>query len=81
MSAQHGPWVLDEVRKNHDAMSFVRLHAADDEDHLEKALAMLDQVPSHHDVIIANLGQSTLGYVNMLADIRRTANGARRFIG
>ncbi|MEO6954989.1 MAG: iron-containing redox enzyme family protein [Polyangia bacterium] len=78
MSAEHGPWVLDEVRKNHDGMSFVRLHAADDEDHLEKALATLDRAQAHHEVIVANLRQSTLGYTNLLAEIRRNASGARR---
>lgn len=60
MSAEHDPWVLDEARKNHDGVRFVRLHAADDEDYLERALAVLDRATAHHGVIVANLRRSTL---------------------
>jgi predicted metal-dependent hydrolase len=72
MSAEHGPWVYDEVAAAHgpNAATFLRLHARDDEDHTKQALAMLERLPATSRAHVErNLEQSTFGYLLILRDI------------
>ena len=48
--------------------SFLRVHAADDPDHLEKALRAAEQVPRElRPLVVQNLEQTTHGYLGILA--------------
>ena len=52
--------------------SFVKVHAHEDLEHLDKALAMLETAtPTERRIIEMNLRQTTYAYVAMLQDIRR----------
>lgn len=68
-----GPRILERIAGAHGpkSASFLRLHATEDVDHLEKAFEMLADVPSAERVFIEeNLVQSTHAYVGMLSQIR-----------
>lgn len=53
------------------AASFVRLHAHEDPDHLEKAFAAIARLDERErDLVAENLEQTTFAYATMLADIR-----------
>jgi hypothetical protein len=71
MSAKHGPAALARVRAAHgQADSFLRLHAEDDVDHVEKAIAMVEQFDhAAIDSVRANLFQSTTAYLGLLRDL------------
>lgn len=52
--------------------SFIKLHAEEDVDHLDKALHMLESVSdSARRLVEINMRQTSFGYVAMLEDIRR----------
>ncbi len=72
MSAAHGPWVYEEVAKAHGAAAatFLKLHAHDDEDHVQKAIAMLERIDARGRAAIEqNLAQSTFAYLVMLGEL------------
>jgi hypothetical protein len=72
MSAAHGPWVFEQVAMAHgaSAATFLKLHAHDDEDHVAKAIAMLERIDERGRADIEqNLQQSTFGYLTMLGEL------------
>jgi len=76
-----GPLMVESVTAAHGAKcaSFVKLHAGEDVDHLEKALSMLesvDDVNKRH--IEQNIRQTTYAYVTMLHDIRRRLDAPQK---
>jgi thiaminase len=69
-----GPLMIEKVTGAYGpkCASFVKLHAGEDVDHLEKALAMLDSLDAlDKQRVEDNLRQTTYAYVAMLHDIRR----------
>ncbi len=77
MSATHGPWAFGEAAAEHGAgaATFLKLHAHDDEDHVQKAIAMLERIDARGRAEIEqNLEQSTFGYLTLLGEIA----GAKR---
>lgn len=72
MSAAHGPWVYEQAATAHGAATatFLKLHAHDDEDHVQKAIAMLEQIDARGRADIEqNLEQSTFAYLVMLGEL------------
>lgn len=72
MSAAHGPWVYERVASAHGpaAATFLKLHAHDDADHVQKAIAMLERIDARGRADIEqNLLQSTFGYLAMLGEL------------
>jgi hypothetical protein len=68
-----GRWIIDRVVAAHGekCASFLKLHSEEDVDHLDRALAMLDELPpAERSLVAENLRQTTYGYVAMLRDIR-----------
>lgn len=62
--------------------SFLRVHAADEPDHLEKALWVAEQVPADlRPLVVQNLEQTTHGYLGMPAEIERQAVAEARVVG
>jgi hypothetical protein len=77
MSVSKGKWILQRVLELHGnhAGSFLRVHAEDDVDHLEKAFTVLEGVASEQRVLIElNMRQTTFAYLAMLAEMRRLAD-------
>jgi hypothetical protein len=69
-----GGKIIGRVAGSHGTKctSFLKLHAADDVEHVEKALEMVAGVPAHERAIIEqNVRQTTYAYVAMLFDIER----------
>jgi pyrroloquinoline quinone (PQQ) biosynthesis protein C len=57
------------------AISFIKLHAEEDPDHLEKALTAIESLPAElHAMVIENLEQTTHAYLGMLAEIRQKSS-------
>ena|SRR5688572_12980780 len=57
LAVVHGGWIYDTVAKAHgkEAATFVKLHANEDEDHLEKAFAVVSEFgPAEVDLIREN---------------------------
>lgn len=74
-----GAHIADVVIKAHGdkCASFVRLHAEEDVEHLDKALQMLQDLPTGEAALVKeNLRQTTYAYVTMLHDIRRQLDTA-----
>jgi hypothetical protein len=72
MSAAHGPSVFEQVSTAHGsaAATFLKLHAHDDEDHVAKAVAMLEHVDARGRADIEqNLEQSTFSYLTLLGEL------------
>jgi hypothetical protein len=70
-----GKGILERIAGAHGSKSasFLKLHATDDVEHLEKALALVADVPAVERVFIEeNLVQSTHAYIGMLREIRGT---------
>ncbi len=70
----HGMRVLDPIIRSHGekAASFLKLHAAEDVEHLDKALLMLDGIgAAERRLVQENMRQTTYAYVAILHDIRR----------
>lgn len=70
----HGKRIVPVLVRAHGekSASFLKLHAAEDVDHLDKALALLDGVSSAEKILVEeNMQQTTDGYVALLADITR----------
>ncbi|HEX5657391.1 MAG TPA: iron-containing redox enzyme family protein [Polyangiales bacterium] len=54
--------------------SFLELHAEEDEDHIQKALAMISTVPERERAwVLENLEQTTYAYQRLLADLASVA--------
>ncbi|WP_394841284.1 iron-containing redox enzyme family protein [Pendulispora brunnea] len=73
MSATAGPSVLTAVRAAHaqPCTHFLRVHAEDDVEHVEKAFAVLDRVgPTARQHVEENLTQTTFAYLAMLDAIK-----------
>jgi pyrroloquinoline quinone (PQQ) biosynthesis protein C len=71
-----GEGVIERVTRAHGAkcVSFLRLHAADDVDHLAKALEALAALPpEQREVVAQNLDQSTDAFVALLTNISASA--------
>jgi pyrroloquinoline quinone (PQQ) biosynthesis protein C len=67
-----GAGVIERITRAHGAkcVSFLRLHAADDVDHLAKALEVLTALPPDlREVVAQNLDQSTDAFVGLLKDV------------
>jgi hypothetical protein len=77
MSATHGPEALRQVRDAHkSADAFLRVHAEDDPDHVDKALAMVEQLgDAAHAHIVQNMNQSTTAYLAMLREMATAPAG------
>ena len=74
MSASKGKWVLDRVTQSHGdgCAAFLKVHAEDDVEHVQKALRVLEGAPPHEIALIErNLRQTTFGYLAILAESRR----------
>jgi len=70
----YGKRVAQSLVRAHgeSSASFLKLHAAEDVDHLDKALGMLDGLaPVERAWVEQNMRQTTYAYVAMLEDIRR----------
>ena len=73
VAVSSGRWVLEQVEPRYGRASgtFLRVHAEDDVDHLEKAFAALEGIsPSQSDFVACNLRQSTAAYLAMLRELR-----------
>jgi hypothetical protein len=69
----HGKRILESLVQAHGekSVSFLKLHAAEDVDHLDKALQMLDGLAGRERTLVEdNMRQTTYAYVGMLHDIR-----------
>jgi len=72
MSAAHGPWAYEQASTAHgaSAATFLALHAHDDADHVQKAIAMVERIDARGRADIEkNLEQSTFGYLTMLGEM------------
>jgi hypothetical protein len=77
MSAGRGKWVLEEARRVHPARAttFLEVHAHDDEDHLQKGIAVVETLPaSEAKWVEENLRQTAFAYNSMLDEVVRGAN-------
>lgn len=71
-AAALGGAVLERLRSAHgkEAVSFVKVHAHDDPDHLEKAYAAIElAAPDERAIIETNIAQTAAGYAALLAEI------------
>ena len=84
MSARKGRWVLDRVVEGHgdQCAAFLKVHAADDVEHVEKAFRVLEGLRADERAMIErNLRQTTFGYLAILGESRKhvdTRGGLRR---
>jgi hypothetical protein len=70
-----GPWVLarTDALYGRAAGSFLRVHAHDDVDHLDKAFAALAGITPQQEALVAcNLGQSTSAYHGILRSVQES---------
>ena len=70
----HGQRLIEAITAAHGEKSaaFLKLHAAEDVEHLDKALEMLDGCsPGEKALVEENMRQTSYAYVSMLGDIRR----------
>jgi thiaminase len=68
----YGPYIVAEVTAEFGdkCAAFIKLHADEDEDHIEKALKMIAVVtPNERELVLQNLEQTTYAYRAMLAEI------------
>lgn len=68
----YGPAIVKTVTEafGPKCASFLKLHAEEDEDHIEKALAMIATVPERERAwVLENLAQTTYAYRALLVDI------------
>jgi len=69
-----GQRIIDRVVAAHGekSASFLKLHSAEDVEHLDKALALLEVLPpAERRLVEGNMRQTTYAYVAMLHDMRR----------
>lgn len=72
IAVSRGRWVLERTDASfgREAGTFLRVHAEDDVDHLDKAFAMLEGITSAQAALVeTNLGQSTSAYLGILAEL------------
>jgi pyrroloquinoline quinone (PQQ) biosynthesis protein C len=72
----HGARILPRIRGAHGerSIAFLKLHAEEDVEHLDKALDMLSDVPkAEQTLILQNMAQTTHGYTAVLDAIRTRA--------
>jgi predicted metal-dependent hydrolase len=70
----YGPQIVETVTHafGPKCAAFLKVHAEEDEDHIEKALAMISAVHEHERAwVLENLEQTTYAYRAMLADLSR----------
>jgi len=81
IAPQSGARIIEQVGAafGGKCTSFLKVHAAEDVTHVQKALALLDGLPaSERDLIEENMRQTAFGYVNMLgAIVEHAANACR----
>jgi hypothetical protein len=74
LSAHSGAWIFETVSKAHGESSaaFLKVHAADDPEHVDKAIAAAAALPPEQLAVVEeNLRQTTWAYVLLLAEITR----------
>lgn len=79
IAVSKGKWLLERVDAlyGRGAGSFLRVHAAEDVEHLEKAFAALDGITAEQSRLIeTNLRQSTQAYLGILRELRADYEGA-----
>lgn len=67
-----GGEIVERITRAHGAKcaTFLRLHAEEDVDHVQRALEMVSQLdPTTHEVVLQNLHQSAKAYCLMLSEI------------
>jgi pyrroloquinoline quinone (PQQ) biosynthesis protein C len=72
----YGPQIVATVTEafGPKCAAFLKVHAEEDEDHIEKALAMISTVPERERAwVLENLEQTTYAYRALLADIASAA--------
>ncbi len=77
IAAEFGPRIHKMLKDNYpdNQLSFVRVHAEEDPDHIHEHLEKLMKLPKEdHELIIRNLQQSSSIYQNMLREILASAN-------
>lgn len=73
VAATRGRWVLERIDRyfGRAAGTFLRVHAEDDVDHVEKAFAALEGISHAQAALVeCNLRQSTTAYLGMLRELR-----------
>ena len=78
IAPQSGAAIIEHVTSafGNKSASFLKVHAAEDVDHVQKALALLDALPpNERSWIEDNMRQTALAYVNILGAITRHAQG------
>lgn len=81
VSAELGPWMLEIVEREFGpkASTFVRVHATEDQDHVQKALAAVKQMPPEQQRgVEVNFHQACEVYCLILRSIREQAAEAMR---
>jgi pyrroloquinoline quinone (PQQ) biosynthesis protein C len=80
-AANYGPGVLKRVVQAHgkEATVFWKVHAEEDQDHIEKALKQITQLPAQHrDETILNFQHCAYYYQMMLKESAGIANAKKR---
>ncbi|RYZ78286.1 MAG: hypothetical protein EOP06_29325 [Proteobacteria bacterium] len=76
MAPAFGPWVMEQV-PNKKALSFLKVHAAADEDHIEKASIILETLtPEQRDLAYSNFEMTASSYRQMLLAIKGLTEAA-----
>lgn len=79
IAKEAGPLLYPKIEETYGpkATHFIRVHAEEDEDHVEKAFLILnDFAPSDIENILKNLRQSCDNYLNMLASCSNNSSAA-----
>jgi len=74
VAAEFGPKVYEILKKTYpeNTLSFIRVHAEEDPDHIHEHLDKLIHLPNQdHTLIVQNLQQCTTIYLNMLQEIQQ----------
>lgn len=77
IAAEFGPKIYQTLKSHYPekCLSFVRVHAEEDEGHIDEHLNKLNDLPSEEiDLIIQNLKQSSLIYQSILKEMRELAS-------
>ena len=80
-SVREGDWVKDEVVRAHGekAAAFVKLHSAEDVEHVEKALRALEaSTPAQSALVCDNMRRTAYGYGAILEEVAKRSATARR---
>jgi pyrroloquinoline quinone (PQQ) biosynthesis protein C len=77
IAPQCGARIIEQVAAafGGKGVNFLKVHASEDVDHVQRALGLLDALSSEERALIEeNMQQTALGYVNMLAAVTRWAD-------